>query len=481
MRDNAAYASPYTVELWGRFERSFEGPKSGNPYEDVTFGAKFRYHNRIVEAEGFYDGNGIYKIRFMPDVEGHWSYVTSSNCKELDALEGEFEVISPASGNHGPVHVKDKYRFRYADGTAYLPFGTTLYHWIHHGDEAEEQLTLAMLAASSFNKVRMCILPTGDMDPSMLAFAGSRAEGVDLHRFNPDFFAHLERRIDDLQKLGIEADIILFHPYDQNVWGFEKLEPEVEDAYLRYTVARLASFRNVWWSISNEYDFNIYKSTEDWDRLCQIVQEYDPYGHLLSIHNGTKMYDYSRTSMYDYSKPWITHQSIQHWEPALTSSWLNKCNKPVVIDECCYEGNAARRWGNISGEEMLRRFWECMVRGGYAAHGEVFEDRSSWISRGGNLVGESPQRISFLRSLMEQGQADLWKDEADRSCYWLYFGISRPAFWELDLSNERDYNVDLIDTWEMTVERLPGTYRGSCKVLLNSKSYVALRITTAEL
>ncbi|SFK80347.1 protein of unknown function [Paenibacillus sp. 1_12] len=476
---NTIGAASDTLECWARYERSFHGPDTGNPFREIMFHAEFRHHNRVVKTDGFYDGGGIYKLRFMPDAIGSWSYVTFSNCKELDAQHGQLQVTAPIGNNHGPVSVKDKYRFIYRDGTPYLPFGTTLYHWFHHGDEAQEQTTLTVLAASPFNKVRMCILPTGEMNPSMLAFAGSREFGVDIQRFNPDFFAHMEQRLEDLQRLGIEADIILFHPYDQGVWGFEQLDIEVEAAYLKYVIARLSSFRNVWWSIANEFDFNIHKSMNDWDRLLQTVQRLDPYGHLRSIHNGTKMYDYERTATYDYSKPWVTHQSIQHWETSWTTSWLDTYGKPVVVDECCYEGNAIRRWGNISGEEMLRRIWESQVRGGYASHGEAYESEGggTWISRGGRLVGDSPKRIQFLRELMEAGQADLWEAERERNCFWIYFGRSQPSYWELQLPEHRCFHIDLIDTWEMRIERLTHTYQGSCKVALPGKSYLALRIT----
>ena len=30
--------------------------------------------------------------------------------------------------------------------------------------------------------------------------------------------------------------------------------------------------------------------------------------------------------------------------------------KPIVFDEIMYEGNLNRRWGNLSGDEMARRF-----------------------------------------------------------------------------------------------------------------------------
>ncbi|WP_336746015.1 DUF5060 domain-containing protein [Paenibacillus sp. y28] len=466
------------VQVWDRFERRFDGPAEGNPFQEVTFYAEFCHGNRIVEAEGFYDGDGVYKLRFMPDAEGVWTYVTRSSSPQLDGMQGSFQAVAAQGDNHGPVVVKDAYRFEFADGTPYLPFGTTLYHWVHHENVAEEEETLSELAKASFNKVRMCVLPTGDMHSRQLAFAGSRTEGADVTRFNPAFFAHFEARIMDLQRLGIEADIILFHPYDQGVWGFEQLEPETEDLYLRYVIARLSSFRNVWWSLANEFDFNKYKSMENWDRVCQVVKRFDPYGHLLSIHNGTKMYDYTRTATYDYSKPWITHQSVQHWDSGLMTEWIATHKKPVVLDECCYEGNAARRWGNVPGEELVSRFWDSMVQGGYAAHGEVVNEKS-WISRGGKLYGESPERIAFMRSLMEEALPDLWNPPEERACFWEYLGINRPASWELDLPETKEYYIDVVDTWNMKTERLDGTYRGSCTIPLPRQSYLALRAVAA--
>ncbi|WP_159885074.1 DUF5060 domain-containing protein [Paenibacillus puerhi] len=475
---SANYAAE-AVPCWGRFEGRFEGPRTGNPYREVTFYAEFRCGNRAVEAEGFYDGEGIYKLRFMPDTPGVWTYETRSNSPQLDGQRGGFEAVEPEPGNRGMVGVKDAYRFQFSDGTPYLPFGTTLYHWVHHEDEAEEELTLSELAKAPFNKVRMCILPTGDMHSQQLAFAGSREAGADVSRFNPAFFAHLERRIMDLQQLGIEADLILFHPYDQGVWGFEQLEPETEELYLRYVIARLASFRNVWWSLANEFDFNVYKTMDDWDRVCRMVRRFDPYGHMLSIHNGTKMYDYTRTATYDYSKPWITHQSVQHWDSGLMAEWIRTHRKPVVLDECCYEGNAPRRWGNVPGEELVSRFWDSLVNGGYAAHGEVFGE-PSWISRGGRLYGESPERIAFLRKLMEQGQADLWLPEAERTCFWTYLGISRPSSWELRLPGTRKFHVEVVDTWNMRVERLEGSFSGTCRIPLLQQSYLAIRALAAD-
>ncbi|MGG4035992.1 DUF5060 domain-containing protein [Paenibacillus cisolokensis] len=463
------------TERWGMFELCLEGPSEGNPYKDVRLSARFRHRNRVVEPEGFYDGGGVYRIRFMPDETGIWRYETSSNVAALDGHCGEFRCTRPSPGNHGPVRVKGRL-FEYEDGTPYMPFGTTCYHWTHHGDERNEELTLRTLRDSPFNKVRMCILPTRDMRPAQFAFAGTCPEDADRTRFNPAFFAHLERRIADLQRLSIEADLILFHPYDKGVWGFDGMDRETDCFYLQYVVARLAAFRNVWWSLSNEYDFNKNKTVEDWDRLIQFVQRKDPYRHLRSIHNGTKMYESSW--VYDYSKPWITHQSIQHWDPELTTKWRNAVPKPVVIDEISYEGNSSRRWGNISGQELVHRFWEAMARGGYVTHGESFVDKETraWISCGGALYGESAVRIAFLRRIMEEGPADL-TEAAEAGEYFLhYVGRRQPTYCQLELPERRSYAVDVIDAWNMTVEPMAGTYSGSSRIALPGQPYIALRV-----
>ncbi|MCP6468176.1 hypothetical protein NL473_29315, partial [Klebsiella pneumoniae] len=79
--------------------------------------------------------------------------------------------------------------------------------------------------------------------------------------------------------------------------GFDEMPAEADDRYLRYVVARLAAYRNVWWSMANEFDILKTKTDGDWDRLFQVVQTSDPYGRLRSIHNWRRLYD--------NGKPWV--------------------------------------------------------------------------------------------------------------------------------------------------------------------------------
>jgi hypothetical protein len=504
-------AQPATVEQWDIFELTLKGPAGGNPFIDVKLSARFKQAGRTVEAAGFYDGDGTFKIRFMPDSNGLWRYETVSNRPELSGKKGSFAVTQPAKGNHGLVRVYNTFHFAYADGMPYKPLGTTAYVWTHQSDELQEQ-TLKTLAASPFNKIRFCVFPkryvwnTGE--PQMYPFEGTPGD-FDTARPNPKFFRHFEQRIRDLQKLGIEADIILFHPYDNGAWGFDRMASIEDDRYLRYVVARFAAFRNVWWSLANEYDFMQYKSEDDWERMGQLVSRSDPYHHLLGIHNGHQIFNQTR--------PWITHASMQNGaaveDPNAAGIYRDAYRKPVVYDEAKYEGNISHRWGNISAEEMVYRFWNGTVAGTYVGHGETYTspDEVLWWSKGGVLKGQSPARLAFLKQVLDDAPAegieplDKWQNPEyggkPSEYYLVYLGRQTLSSWEFRLPKPpaskvkgqppqmgMKFTVEVLDTWNMTVTPVPGVFTLAPKdnyffadkdgrsVTLPGRPYMALRI-----
>ena len=481
------------IERWGIFELELQGPPAGNPFVDVTLQASFRQRNRVVEVDGFYDGESIYRIRFAPDSEGEWAFVTHSNVSELDHRTGSFLCTTPSADNHGPVRVAHTYHFAYADGTPYRPIGTTCYAWIHQENELEKQ-TLETLRQSPFNKLRMCVFPKhytyNANEPELYPFehAGTGLRDWDFSRFNPRFFQHLERRVSDLGQIGIEADIILFHPYDR--WGFSTMSAPDNDRYLRYIVARLAAYRNVWWSLANEYDLMKHLEEADWDRFFQIIQTHDPTQHLRSIHNFAWLEAHDWHSFYDHGKPWVTHCSIQHAHVDLAHLWRNQYGKPVVLDEVCYEGDLPNGWGNITAAEMIRRCWEGTVRGAYVGHGETYlaPDDVIWWSKGGTLRGDSPVRIAFLRAILEEGPTDGLNPVGEFTnthitgagktgeYYLTYFGVRQPSEIVLTLPEGQHYHIDIIDTWNMTIKTLTETATNGTSLRLPRKPYQAMRL-----
>lgn len=480
---------PKSVEKWDVFEVCAKGFDDQNPFVDYTIKGIFTHDSQTLETFGFYDGNGTYKVRFMPSFEGTYHFKISGTFSN-EILEGDFTATAPNCRNHGPVRVANTFHFAFEDGTPYRCVGTTCYAWTHQSQALQEK-TLETLKNSPFNKIRFCVFPKyydyNHNAPITYPYVGTPDRDWDFRQFNPEHFRLFENRIHDLMEMNIQADIIILHPYDK--WGFSTMSAECDDLYVNYIVARFSAYRNVWWSLANEYDLMTEKTISDWERIASIICKKDVYHRLRSIHNCK--------SFYDYTRPWITHCSIQRTDAyksaELTAEWRQHYQKPVVLDEICYEGNINHGWGNISGQELTRRFWEASLRGGYAGHGETYLHPQDilWWSHGGELHGTSPERIQFLSDILNETPGaglklmpgSRWDEVAatadeflrDSGYYLYYYGFTRPAFKLFHFDDRHRYEVECIDTWNMTIEML-GTFQGQFKITLPGREYMALRI-----
>jgi len=503
------------VEQYGIFELIIKGREPEGSHVEVDLQAVFVNGDRKMTIKGFYNGNGEYRIRFMPQHVGVWTYEVRSTCVDHDA--GQFECV-PASGmNHGPV-ITEGMGFRYADGSRYYPFGTTCYAWTHQPRELVEQ-TKRTLAASPFNKIRMCVFPKSMVynhnDPEHYPFARKSDGTWDVHQPDFAFWEYFEAQIGALMEMGIEADLILFHPYDR--WGFSSMSREDDLVYLDYCVRRLSVYRNVWWSLANEFDLMADKDDDDWEAFGSFIHQEDPYHHLTSVHNCLPLYD--------FKKPWVTHCSIQSSFMHMIRNWRDMYQKPVIIDECGYEGTIEESWGNLSAFEMVHRFWESVANGVYCTHGETYyrEDEILWWAKGGELYGESVERIRFLKEVVYDIQEDLqpygkrtMSDpnnpqiqtamannpfikgmmempandrellmfrlspstvQHEEKCYLYYLGRSCPHECTLELPDTATFEIDVIDIWEMTRETVIHQASGKTKVPLPAKEGMAIIAT----
>ncbi len=491
------------VERWGVFELPFDGPDSGNPFDDVQLSVAFEGWGRTITVPGFYDGKGVYRVRFSPPELGRWTWRSICNVKALDGRSGGFECVAPSRGNRGPVRVsKDRFHFAYADGTPFRQVGTTCYSWALQSEEKCAE-TLRTLKSAPFNKMRMLVTPNVEsVATNPFARTGAGPRDWDPARIDPDYFRRYEDRIVKLGALGIEADVILFHPYDEKR-GYNDMKRADDERYVRYVAARFGAYRNVWWSMANEYDAVKSKTVADWDRLFEVLVAADPHDRLRSIH---QLHIY-----YDHRKPWITHASVQNGAAVLDDIRAEvhraMTRKPVIFDEVVYEGDIDVRWGNLSGEDMVQRFWWGLLGGTYVGHSETFSNTRnadfSWLGQGGSLRGTSAPRLAFLRQIMEDGPAPgfepiqaFWNYHIagkENEYYLKYWGRNTPAEWAVVLPGRDEaalqtYRADIIDTWNMTITPVDGVFRMQRKdqydvhdparpvIKLPAKPWIALRL-----
>lgn len=499
------------------------------------------------KVKGFYAGDGICKVRYLPESAGRVTWKVTGIAEE----EGEAECEPAAAGDRGIVRA-DGTALRFSDGSPFFSFGTTVYALAHQNREITEQ-TFETLSSSPFNKVRMCVFPkhydynVNDLEYfpfevrrgmrysyergetfNSEAFNAGKAKLWDVERPCFDFWDALEEKLLRLGRLGIQADLILFHPYDR--WGFSCLDRERDLVYLDYLLRRFAAIPNVWWSMANEYDLCPHKTMEDWYAIEAYIAGNDPFHHMLSCHNCFAAYDFAR--------PAVTHCSLQKRTMTLTPSYMKRYGKPVLYDECVYEGNLKQSWGSLSGKEMMNRFWKVTVQGGYCTHGEVYldpelEDTDQavlWWAKGGRLTGESPSRIAFLRELIgeigapllpcgggfaelaERAAADpalqaaipaglhmlfesrrrmgpeekaLFDSEEavfagrtkDESHILYYCGTDCFARYDVSLLEDARYRIEIIDAWNMTRELYADGVSGRTEVRLPGREYMAVLCT----
>lgn len=512
------------VERWDRYEVSLTVPKrevKGNPFE-VQLSATFINGTDTLVVPGYYDGPGQksneerWKVRFMPTEVGTWRYTTTSTLSSLSQQSGSLLCVEAHDDNHGPVKVDSTgLHFCYADGTRYYPIGTTSYDWMHASDAAGfgtadpgltmQQQTLKSLSESGFNKVRSLLTvqnfdrsyPEPDCfpflertsdssSPSNPSSPSSSSNPSDVSRWdwtrlNPRYFDHVEACTEGLMQIGVEQDLIMFHPYDDGRWGFDQMPLEAGLLLCRYVAARFGAFRNIWWSLANEYDLVKGQAPENWTAWTDEILKNDPYHHLISIHSYTAQY-------YSYWDDRYTHCSIQDQAPVEDFGRAiiarNILKKPVIYDEVCYEGDMTERWGWLSGEEELHRMWQALIVGTYCSHSECYQygdphDFSrDFLAVGGKWQGESWKRIKFMQQILSEMPRPMYLPDSSwdpytSACgpgyYMVYLGKNIANEWRFDLpirngrgaaafprmtEGER-YQVEIIDTWNMTITQCP--------------------------
>jgi hypothetical protein len=218
------------------------------------------------------------------------------------------------------------------------------------------------------------------------------------------------------------------------------------------------------------------KTADDWERFGQIIQTDDPYRHLCSIHNQKKLFD--------HTLPWITHVSLQNDRPEDAPKYLNQYKKPLIYDECRYEGDIPQEWGDITAERLTGAFWKTLVGGAYCGHGETYTEPRDvlWWAKGGTLRGQSPARLAFFKKIVEAApasaqpltQRNTWGVEG--RYYLVYLWDRQHARQPVTLPENTPFTAEIIDTWAMTVAPLSGTFSGRAEIPLPSKPYQAIRL-----
>jgi len=377
-------ASPIPVPRWQPHDFAFHVNDTPEEPFQTPFSAEVTGPGSVkLTVPGFYDGNGTWKVRVAPTVQGEWTLTTHSTVAALDGRQAAFSCVpNPLKTVHGNLSVDPRHprHFVFEDGTRFFLVGYEC-DWLWALDAGDTDLKvvnsfLDKLAASGFNYVLLNAYAhdtgwrkgkTVDDDygpPPVYAWEGSNDQ-PDHARLNLAYWKHYDRIIDALYQRGMIAHVMI-KVYNKMVRWPARGSPE-DDLFFRWLIARYSAYPNIHWDFSKES--NNEKDLDYKLGRIRFIRDNDPYHRPITTHTDTQTFDAgSYNDVLDYRSDqthskWHTtlldHQKQHHW--------------PVLNVEFGYEhgpqGPKDMTYGVAQApEEVCRRAWEVYMAGGYGAY-----------------------------------------------------------------------------------------------------------------
>ncbi len=402
------------VPLWGRFETAVTNARGyTNPFTDVTLHATFIRPDRSrVAFFGFHDGDGkggqagdVWKLRFMPDRIGTWSY----ECSFSDGAPGptgEFQCV-PQGAKPGPLRTDpaNGHYWVFADGTHFWPRAYTApevfvagnehhwRHWIDYFFGGKHRFNFCNANLLNFVGIEEHLnwqgTPYQAPDPAQqgqfvkitgnalfpFLYSGSRprldgGSNVDWLRPSILCWANLDKVLGELEA----RQTVWFNHWGMIGWDWSGngrlLVPlAARKAVLRYWIARLAPYWNVTWNIAGEWD-ELMKLAEV-DELGAFVKQADPWKHPLTSHAlGTTV-----------DRPWVDFR-VQQFAAGTSGDALANArrvaadyvNKPVFAFETSWEATP----GKLTPDQVRTGAWGSVMGGAFYLYAECFEPTLTW-------------------------------------------------------------------------------------------------------
>ena len=332
---------------------------------------------------GFYDGNGVWKIRVSPTMEGHWTLLTRSELPDLDNRRAACDCGANTNRKiHGILRVdrEHPHHFIFDDGTRFFMQGYE-YDWLWALDMDKPNVptvdkTLDLIASYGFNYVILNSFAydtswrkgktSGDDygPPLMLPWEGDN-NNPDWSHMNLAYWKHYDQVISALFQRGIEAHMLI-KVYNKSVNWPAHNSPE-EQLFFRWLLARYSAYPNIIWDFSkeahNEKDV-AYK--QQW---LKYIRETDPYSHLVTVHDDDKAND---GGAYDELTDFRADQEHHRYRATILRQRERRAWPVANVEsdyECGFGGlqDKTYRQAQLPGD-MMRTLWEIAMAGGYVGY-----------------------------------------------------------------------------------------------------------------
>jgi hypothetical protein len=369
--------------------------KYGNKFSDVELLVDYTAPSgEKTEFWGFFDGDGkgggdrstgnVWKMRFMPDEIGVWSY----SWRWSDGTEGGTGTFESTEDDAGKGIIKAYERnphwFAY-NGTE--PVWLKSYYETGHGGIAQDfdwmtENVFQPLVDHGYNHLQvnwlmsLCCYTQYYLDgpePSTLDL-NLYENGKATATMNLNVWKLMEQRMAWLNDRDVGVHMFLGFDGSRNGGPrWEDLSAEEQVFYVKYSVARLGPFANIagWnfvWEVPGDRESHELG-------LARLLAKYDVFDHLRTYedehprenHFDEEVYTFAAMENHHIAAPTSAAERYNYWRTAWThymSSLLAYVGKPVYMSE----GNALWRrfWFERSGatqDDLRQAAWATTMAG----------------------------------------------------------------------------------------------------------------------
>ncbi|HEX7069220.1 MAG TPA: DUF4038 domain-containing protein [Rhodothermales bacterium] len=379
LRD-ASQATP----LWGRWERAFVAER---PPADVAFTVTFTAPSGATHrVRGFWDGGLVWRVRFMPNEEGLWSYESHARpyVAGLSSRRGTFVCFTQRHNQnrflqHGPVGVSPSGPFfAHRDGTPFFWLGDTAWNGPLRSSRADWDAYLLARREQRFSVIQFVATQWRAAASDRLGLQAY--SGYDDITINPAFFQRLDARIDAINRAGLLAAPVLLWELGDPQTAPGQLPESQAIELARYLRARYGA-HHVAWFLGGDADYRGERA-ERWKRIGRAVFGEGVDAPVFLHPQGMQWpWDAFR------DEEWLTALGYQsgHGDDAATLAWIHsgpaaeagreETRRPIVNLEPPYEDHVAYQSGERHAAYNVRRavYWSLLATPtagvSYGAHG----------------------------------------------------------------------------------------------------------------
>ncbi len=339
----AAGAARATVPAWNRWEQTLTSGKSySNPFADVTLSVTYTSPGgKTYSAQGFWDGEDMFRIRFMFPIAGSWTWRTTCSDSSNEGLHNQSGTVSVsryvgtnALYQRGYLKLSADQRYlTYGDTTPFLWIGDTAWQAPVGATQEEWEIYVRDRAAKKFT-----VLHVSARTHSEISGAGRDRDGnrpfldSGIAKWNPAFWQNFDRKVQYANAQGLVVLVVgICSPLPPKLMPDKRMPTETDARrFARNLAARLMGNFVIFSPGFDEDEFG--GVTEE--RITQAGEELQHAAplHLRTNHPNPDEPGKSYSERY-YGKPFVDFAGLQSGRGKPDPPAAERCAQ-MVIQRC---------------------------------------------------------------------------------------------------------------------------------------------------